>query len=252
MVLSLCSVAAVQAAVPVEDIQHRKSQAVQSAVSQPAAIAIPAPDVLPEPEPVATDSYSQLQLLREEVMELRGLVEQLSNEVQLLKQRQMDDYMDLDRRLSHAATSSVSGGSTVGKTSPSTVDSNNTRDSDSGAVESYSAAYNLLKEGNIDSAIIAFKKHIAQYPDGKYTANCHYWLGEVYLLKNNLELARQSFTTVVESYPEHRKVDDATFKLGKVYHLLGKTDKAKPLLKSVAEGSSSTAPLAKKYLSDKF
>ena len=188
-------------------------------------------------------------------MQLRGLVEQLSNEVQQLKQRQMDDYMDLDRRLSSAtssaSTTSVNAASTVGSNAGVAVNGGNGSNSGD-EVQSYSNAYNLLKDGKIDQAVTAFKKHIQDYPTGTYTANCYYWLGEVYLLKNSLEEARQSFSMVVNNYPDHRKVADATFKLGKVYHLQGNAGKAQPLLEKVANGASTTAPLAKKYLSDNF
>ena len=44
--------------------------------------------------------YYQLQLLQQEVQELRGLVEQQSFELRQLKQQRMDDYLDLDRRRS--------------------------------------------------------------------------------------------------------------------------------------------------------
>tara|TARA_B110000259_G_scaffold1343_2_gene1634 strand:+ start:4332 stop:5222 length:891 start_codon:yes stop_codon:yes gene_type:complete len=56
----------------------------------------------PPIQPVATvdGSYNQSQMMQNEVRELRGLVEQLSYELQRVKQRQMDDYLDLDRRLS--------------------------------------------------------------------------------------------------------------------------------------------------------
>ena len=247
------------AAVPVEDIQQRGSEqhsaqqqgsgSAEAESSSATAVAVPDLEALPEPTPpVATDSYSQLQMLREEVMQLRGLVEQLSFEVQQLKQRQMDDYMDLDRRLSSAAAAN-------GPTPPVPTAAPTNGGSESGSsdeVQSYSDAYNLLKEGKIDNAVMAFKQHINDYPAGNYTANCHYWLGEVYLLKRNLEQARQSFTIVVEDHPDHRKVTDATFKLGTVYHSLGNNDKAKSLLEKAAAGDSSAARKAKQYLTDNF
>ena len=48
----------------------------------------------------ADGSYNQSQMMQNEVRELLGLVEQLSYELQRVKKRQMDDYLDLDRRLS--------------------------------------------------------------------------------------------------------------------------------------------------------
>lgn len=56
--------------------------------------------VVTQPNAGVGDSYYQSQVLRDEVRELRGMVEQLSYELQRVKQRQMDDYLDIDRRLS--------------------------------------------------------------------------------------------------------------------------------------------------------
>ena len=47
----------------------------------------------------ASDRFDIMQDLREEVRMLRGMVEELSYELQQVKQRQLDDYLDIDRRL---------------------------------------------------------------------------------------------------------------------------------------------------------
>ena len=45
------------------------------------------------------EQYYQMQVLKDEVKMLRGKVEELSYQLQQLKQLQMDDYLDIDRRL---------------------------------------------------------------------------------------------------------------------------------------------------------
>ncbi len=229
-------------AVPVKDIGE------MPVTREPAAPAAVASAPLLQEEPV--DSFTKMQMLQNEVMELRGMIEQLSNEVQQLKQRQMDDYMDLDRRLSGNASTPESQQSEAPATSQPTATVNVSPSNQE--ANSYNAAYNLLKAGKVDSAVAAFRQHIDSYPAGSYTPNSHYWLGEIYLLKNDLELARQSFTMVSENYPAHRKAADATFKLGKVYHLQGDNEKARSLLKKVAAGNGSAASLAQRYLNENF
>ena len=281
LVISLPSVAAV----PVDDIGQRRPENVEG--TQPSAVALSpiavSSNAPPPLEAEPADAYTKLQLLQDEVMQLRGLVEELSNEIRQLKQRQMDDYMDLDRRLSGGAAlipgssvpdnsvpgNSVSGNGIPGNTAPGNgTPGNNAGDSavqpptspgasvsptaNASEVKSYNNAYGLLKAGKVDPSVAAFKQHIDSYPNGSYTANSYYWLGEIYLLKNNLEEARQAFATVADSFPAHRKAADATFKLGKVYHMQGNDGKAKALLKKVAEGTGSAAPLAQKYLADNF
>lgn len=235
------------AAVPVEDIQDRTP--LTTSPMRPTAEALSPIAAPPLAEPV--DSYTKLQLLQEEVMQLRGLVEELAYEVKLLKQRQMDDYMDLDRRLSVGIPADSIAATSPPVVSPITA-APLANGADNAEVQSYSNAYNLLKASQVNESVAAFKQHIEDYPTGTYTPNCHYWLGEIYVLQNQLEDARQSFTMVAENYPAHRKASDATFKLGKVYHLLGDMKKAKIHLQKVAAGSSTTAKLAQKYLDENF
>ena len=249
------------------------------------------------------DRYNQSQMMQNEVRELRGLVEQLSYELQRVKQRQMDDYLDLDRRLSAVLSgatpeeftadadgdlqlnidgqSAVVAGSSVingdgmegqvpnqalegqavdglalnGRSlngvpqTPTITPAINTEE----IAQNYAQASNLLlKERDINAAAQAFKQHVIDYPASPYTANAHYWLGEIYLLQGQDEMARQAFTLVVEQHPKHSKAMDATFKLGKIYHQLGEIDRARELLEKAARGTGGAASKAQRYLKTNF
>ena len=222
----------------------------------------------------ATNIYLQLQEMLYEVRELRGMVEELNHEVQRLRQRQIDDYQDLDSRLSGvpitASTSdaaplppaateelnplSGAANSNVGEqpaaTPPALV--GGPIASEGTELDSYSAAYDLLKERRIDESTAAFLAHLERYPRGQYAANAHYWLGEIHLLQNDLNAAETSFATVVNDFSSDRKVPDALFKLGRVYHLQGQNDKARAALTRVAATNTSAAALARAYLQDNF
>ena len=52
---------------------------------------------------MAESRYDLMQGLRDEVRLLRGMVEELKHELQQVKQRQLDDYLDIDRRLGSQA-----------------------------------------------------------------------------------------------------------------------------------------------------
>ena len=215
--------------------------------------------------------YYQLQTLQQEVMSLRGLVEEQSFELKQLKQQRLDDYLDLDRRVS-ALTGGALGTSPnspvsaapsasysrpvtalsapVASTAPSMTAAPVQTDANESAA--YTEAYDLLKQRNIDASIDAFKAHLQAYPQGEYAGNSYYWLGEIYLLKNDLPAAEQWFGDLLREFPDSRKVPDAQFKLGKVYHLQGKNDRAHELLNIVAASSSDASRLAKQYLSENF
>lgn len=254
------------AAAPVSDIGDQKGSEVGNQASSTHANTtnIAVPQVPPVQVP-ANDSYYQMQLLQDEVRTLRGMIEELNNEIRQLKKRQMDDYMDLDRRLSALVSGQGSQSSSVAskniepKGKVQTKNSNGTAGQMSSTStnataekDQYNKAYGQLKAGKVAEAVTQFKAHIAKYPNGQYVANAHYWLGEIYVLQNQLEPARQSFTTVVEKYPAHRKAPDSIFKLGQVYFMMGNKGKAKELLEKAAAGNGNAARLASSYLEENF
>lgn len=202
--------------------------------------------------------FYQLQVLQEEVMQLRGLVEQHEQSIRRLKQQRLDDYMNLDRRIaeiggggaaaaaggsSAAAGSAAPGGAAAASVEPTANEE-----------ETYRAAYNLVRERRFPEATSAFEAFLKQYPEGGLTPNAYYWLGELYLLEGNNEAARQRFETLLARYPGHRKEPDAMFKLAKVYHLEGRADDAGRLLRRVSDEhpGSSAARLANEYRQQNF
>lgn len=213
--------------------------------------------------------FYQLQTLQQEVMELRGLVEEQAHELQRLKQQSLDNYLDLDRRVS-ALTTGGGGSATPAPSSPvSTLPSANlpaatspggtsaspvSTPASDGVSESvmYNAAYDLLKQRAIDESIAAFEAHLQSYPRGEYAGNSYYWLGEIYLLKDDLARAEEWFSNLLREFPDNRKVYDAQFKLGRVYHLQGREERAQELLRIVAASSSDASRLARQYLDENF
>ncbi len=209
------------------------------------------------PASAESDVYSQIRALQEEVTLLRGLLEEQSYELKQLKQLQLDNYMDLDRRLSGGGSSpSVTASPRIENTqSISTAEISNapSKLSDS-ATESdvYKAAYDLLNQKDFDGAVAAFKEHLNRFPSGDFASNSHYWLGKIAMLKKDYPQAKSWFTELIANFPGAAKVPDAQLDLGKVYFLMGDKAKAKSLLSEVAAGSSDAARLAQKFLSDNF
>lgn len=208
---------------------------------------------------IQSELYHQLQILQEEVQGLRGLVEEQAHQLQQLKQQRMDDYVDLDRRVSELSqnrgesagngSSRSGGGSSRGSSSASRASGGDS----SNEFASYSAAVDLATtQQQFDRAIDALKEHLDEYPDGRYAGNAHYWLGQIYFVQSHMEEAQQAFTRVVEEYPDHNKAPEARYKLGQVYFRQGDKDRAKELLEEVANGNSDSAPLAKNFLRQNY
>ena len=222
-----------------------------------------APVALSEPAPLSApaeqgEMFYQLQLLQQEVMQLRGLVEEQAYSLQQLKEQNRERYIDLDRRLgemtvSPASTSASKANTAVGVKPAVAVNPV------AGEKKAYDNAYSLVTSRRFDEALDAFKQFLVDYPGGAYAPNSYYWMGELYQVINpsDLEAARQSFTQLLEQYPEHPKSPDAMYKLGKVYYLTGNKTKSKQLLEKVvvdySQGSSSSAAdKARQFINTNF
>jgi len=203
-----------------------------------------------EPSGSGLEGQYQLQLLQQEVMTLRGLIEQLQHELSRLKAVQDDRYLELDARLQQALKTRVVGAPNQdrGDSRSTTVDAN----SDLSEKEVYETIQLLIRNRQYELSITQLESLIARFPDGEYTPNAYYWLGQVHAAKTNpdFEQARQALAQVISYFPEHSKVPDAAYALGKVYHMLGDCARATELLQQVMDQyqGKSAAKLAENYL----
>lgn len=156
----------------------------------------------------------QLQILLDEVSELRGVTETHAYQLEEILQRQRDLYQEIDRRVSEvqqAGTSSVDS-STISPQVAETTYSTNVSEN-----QAYDKAVNMvLKDRRYDAAIPEFENFIHTYPNSTYAANAHFWLGQLLFNKNELAKAKTQFERVVGTYPNSTKVADALLKLGQV------------------------------------
>ncbi|MGI0116981.1 tol-pal system protein YbgF [Zooshikella sp. RANM57] len=182
----------------------------------------------------STALFVQLEELQQEVLSLRGLVEQQAYQIKRMQQEQKDRYMDLDRRISDLAASgagaSVSGSQNSG--AQQMTDASATSDKEK---EAYNSAFQLIRQKRFDDALTALKAFVQSYPSGAYTDNAYYWQGEVYLAQNQLEPAKEAFTQVINKFPQSGKLPGAIYKLGRVYFQLGDKKQAKHYLEKVTK-----------------
>lgn len=116
----------------------------------------------------------------------------------------------------------------------------------------FERAFELMKDQQFAQSIAAYQEVVTGYPDGDYAPESRYWLGELYLMSDQLEAARGSFVSVVEVYPAHQKVPLSLYKLGVVNHRLGATPAALEYLDSVVTRYPDTpaAGLARTYAAE--
>ena len=195
-----------------------------------------------------TDIFYQLQVLQQEVQTLRGQVEEQEHLLKRLQRDQKEQYVDLDRRLLALGSNKPTPAPRSSSTGSATATGTPTTER-----EAYRVAFDAMRERRFDESKLAFQQIVERYPNGQYTPNAFYWLGEIFLVADqDLEQARQSFMQVINLYPDHQKASDALYKLGVVYHGLGDTDAAQRYLGRVQREypDSSAAGLARKYAAE--
>jgi tol-pal system protein YbgF len=205
-------------------------------------------------ESVSPDIYSQIRSLQDEIANLRGLIEEQTYELNKLKQLQLDNYMELDRRLSSGSRAQIDDSPLPAAPLIDTpVDSYSLPVEDSRSEkEIYTAAYDLLNQRDYDAATNEFKNYLGRFPTGQYASNSCYWLGKIANQNRDYEQAKSWFAKLISDFPDTAKVPDAKYDLGRVYFNMGDKVKAKAIMQDVAGGSSDAARLAKKFLRDNF
>ena len=180
--------------------------------------------------------FNKLQSLQQDLNELRGQLEIQTHELQALKQQQLNFYNDLDTRLrtNDATTTSQQTPTSPDEQALNTLPASTTpRGNPADEQISYLAAYELVKNKDFDKAVMAMKSFINHYPRGGYTANAHYWLGELYMVKKSYTDAISQFKTVLQTFPASSKSSASSLKIGYALAASGQTNAAREHLRTV-------------------
>lgn len=144
---------------------------------------------------------NQNEQLRGELARLRGQIEVLLNEVESLKARQRDFYVDLDDRLRKIEGGPAAGAPEASAATPAGDPAAESAD--------YEAALGLLKDGKHREALAAFERFAAKYPAGSFTPGAHFWAGNAALQAKDLAAANKHFETVLTKWPQDPSAPDA-------------------------------------------
>ncbi|HAO26338.1 MAG: tol-pal system protein YbgF [Methylophaga sp.] len=208
-----------------------------------------------------TSLLTQVDQLQREIQRLNGANEELSHKIDQMQQRQREQYLDLDQRLtevqqqpaaaqeptrdeSASMTSEAAGAELADNELEQTA-----RDSaiDNGeidtlapvAVESGEAAYQSalqdLRGGRYQEALTALGEFPQNYPNSTYLPNVYYWQGEAHYVLREFDKAIVAFDKVLSNYPDSNKVSDALLKRGFSEYETGDTGKAQETLNLVIQ-----------------
>lgn len=218
------------------------------------------------------DMLKRVEELQVEVQNLRSQVEEQTNSLDGVKNRQRDIYVDIDRRLQHlesgagspaaAATTDMSAGAvapavaapsgapTGGVASTPAPDAGPTIVDGMTPRQAYEKAFDLLRKANYEQSITEFQRFLRNFPQSEFAGNAQYWLGEANYQMKRFDQAIVEFKKAISAYPNGPKVADAYLKLGYTYYQLGKWAEARHNLNEAKSrfGGTSAARLAEQQL----
>lgn len=195
---------------------------------------------------------NQVNMLQEEVAELRGVTEEHAFQLEQLLTRQRELYQEIDRRLANQSTAPTN--TQVIDSSAVTGDSSKADYSaDLSENDAYDRAIKLvLEDKRYQDAIPAFQQFLERFPNSSYAPNAHYWLGQLLFSDGNYDGAAEQFQTVVDDYPDSNKRADCLLKLGSIARQQGQNAAARDYFNQVVSGypDSTEAGLARQRLNE--
>ena len=189
----------------------------------------------------------QLDVMQNEVNELRGAIEMQNYQLEKILERQRELYLEIDKRIEAVNTQP----SSIPATAINTVATPDDVTLSSNENEAYDKAVNLiLKDRLYDQAIPEFQSFLQNFPNSSYVPNAHYWLGQLLFNKQDWAGAGVQFQSLITDYPDSSKRADATLKLGITEMERANAARAKQLWEQVVAEfpDSPSAKLAEKRL----
>ena len=195
----------------------------------------------------------KINLLKKEILELTASVETNNLTLSRLDEANQIRYVDLDKRI-HLLETKLLFEET--QEQEELVQSINPlsglveEEIDSGEFELWSNSMRLLDNSRYSEAAENLRLLILSYPEGSYTGDAYFWLGEIYLVQEMLEDSLEIFNSFVIKFDDHSRIPDALYKIAAVYINLEKFDLADNFLQEVISNypNSGAALLAEQDL----
>lgn len=199
------------------------------------------------------DMLTRLDAQQRELQTLRGDLEEMRHQLETLRERQRDLYLDTDRRLSRMEREGAIAASD-GSSKPSVVapaPSGNTPSKPSltkpmvekppvpvdpaAEREAYQKAFDVLRELRYEQAITAFQNFLKQYPNGRYAHIAQYWLGEANYARRDFKQAIEEYRRLTKDFPNSPKVAEAMLKIGYSYNEMNDPKSAADIFERLME-----------------
>jgi tol-pal system protein YbgF len=191
----------------------------------------------------AVDLVQLIDSLKQDFAKLRGQIEVLANQTEILERRQKDLYVDLDNRLRRLeqTQSQLQDKLSQGERSAASEK------------QAYEAALNQFKLGNYQLAITSFQGFMTNFASSELVPSAQYWIGNAHYAMRDYKSAIAAQQKVVKLWPENPKAPDALLNIASSQSELGQSNTARETLRGLVKKypSSSAAEQAKQRLARK-
>lgn len=200
-----------------------------------------------------TDILVRMDNLQTELQNLRGQMELLNHQMDDIKQRQRDLYVDIDRRLlslerNEPAANAGTGAVGVGSASVAgaMTAAGLSRGGVSGPVDdaaeqqAYEKAFDSLRGLRYDQAVKEFNSFLTKYPKGRYAHIAQYWIGEADYAQRKYKQAIVDYQKLIDNYPTSPKLAEAMLKIGYSQYELKNNKEAQTILNQLIKSYPGT------------
>ncbi len=142
------------------------------------------------------EAAGQFDALRQDLAKLRGLIEQVANDVATLQKRDRDLYSDLDARIKKLEPTSV------------TVEGKSVQ-VDREEQAAYDTALAQFRTSDFRNAVGGLTTFLARYPQSVFAPAAQFWLGSSFYALKDYRSAITAQQTLVDRFPESPRTPDA-------------------------------------------
>ena len=116
----------------------------------------------------------------------------------------------------------------------------------------YQQGFELLKQEKHAQAVAMFKQQIANYPQGGFADDAHYWIAESMYVNRQLDDSKKYFRAIIDNFKQSPRLPDAMLKTAYIEQGQGNVMEARILLQGIVQyhPRSDAAIAAKNRLAD--
>ncbi|MCB1733766.1 MAG: tol-pal system protein YbgF [Gammaproteobacteria bacterium] len=185
---------------------------------------------------VLNEMLDRMTRLQREVQQLRGQLEEANHQIEGVRKRQRELYLDVDRRLNQVERAGATAPAAKASEAPVAPEPVAAVSVDPLLEQrAYESAFKLLTDGRHAQAKTGFQAYLEKYPKGDYADESQYWLGEIGYQTRDFDFALAEFKKLTENFPQSTKMPNALLKSGFVYYEKGDKASAKSVLEDVVK-----------------